>query len=71
MLPFFFWNAFETEWIAQAIRCRSLTAEGRVEFQASLWGLCDGQSGTRTGCATVSPVTLIPAVLHAHSFVYR
>jgi hypothetical protein len=46
----------------------SFTATSRVKVQASLWGIYGGQSGTRTGCAAVSPVTIIPAVLHAHSF---
>jgi hypothetical protein len=35
--------------IAQAVNPRILTAETRVKSKASLYGICDGKTGTRTG----------------------
>ena len=53
--------------MAQAVSRRPLTAEARVRFRVSLFGICGGQSGNGTGFSqstSVFPVNFIPPVLH-------
>ena len=49
--------------MSQAVSCRSLTAEARVQSRASLCGICGGQSGAWTG---LSPSTsVLPCQFHS------
>jgi hypothetical protein len=54
--------------------CWGATAEARVQPQASLRYICDGQNGTGTGVSpstSVLPFNIIPLALHTHSFIYH
>ena len=37
--------------MAQGISCQNLTIEAQVQFQASLYEICGGHGGTRTGAS--------------------
>jgi hypothetical protein len=54
--------------MAQAVSRRPLTAESRVRFRISPYGICGGQSGTGTGFSPEYfgfPLSnFIPPVLH-------
>jgi len=54
---------------AQAVSRRPLTAEAQVRFQVIPCAIYGGQSGTETGFSPssyVSPVSIIPPMLHTH-----
>ena len=56
--------------MAQAVSCQPLAAEAGAQCKAIPWGICGGQSGTGTGFSqstSVSPVGIIPPMLHIHS----
>ena len=56
--------------MAQAVSRQPLTAEAEAQREAIPWGICGGQSGTGTGfcqSTSVSPVSIIPPMLHIHS----
>jgi hypothetical protein len=58
--------------MTQAVSCRPLTAEAQTQSKAILRGICGGQSGTGTGfcqSTSVSPVSIIPPILHTHSLI--
>jgi hypothetical protein len=58
--------------VAQAVSRRLLTAEAGVRIQGSPRGICVGQSGIVTGFTpspSVSPVIIIPPLLHIHSCI--
>ena len=60
--------------MAQVIRCRPRNTKARVRLQVSPYKICVGKSDTRTGsapCSSVSPVSIIPPMLHTHSFIYQ
>jgi hypothetical protein len=60
--------------MAQAVSRRLLTAEARVQFQASQCGFYGGQSGIGTGFSpstSVSPVSIITPMLRTHSLIYH
>ena len=61
--------------MAEAISRRLLTAQGRVQTQASPCGTWVGQSDYGTGFSpnafSFSPVTIVPTVLHTHSFIHQ
>jgi len=65
----------ETECIYCAVRIESLnTTEARVRFQVNSWEICGWQRYTGTGFSpstSVSPVSIIPPMLHTHSFIYH
>jgi len=51
----------------QAVSHRHLTSEARTQSHTGPSEICDGRSGTEIGFSpsnSVSPVTLIPAMLH-------
>jgi hypothetical protein len=55
--------------MAQAVSRRPLTAEARVRAWVEACGICGGQSGTAAGfspSSSVSPVSIIPPLLHIH-----
>jgi hypothetical protein len=55
--------------MAQAVGRRPLTAETRVRYRDSPYGICDRQSNTGTAfspSSSVSPANIIPPFLHAH-----
>lgn len=58
--------------VAQPLRLRPLTAEGRIESQAGLYGICGGQYITWASLLRVlrfNPVSIISPVLHNHSSI--
>lgn len=64
---------FKTKYIvamAQAVSCRSVTAEDRVRSQASPCEMRSGRSGTWTGGFSeyfcLPPVSFIPQMLRTH-----
>jgi hypothetical protein len=62
----------ELSLIGSVLCNRSVTAESQVRFQTSLFGFGIGESGIRSRFSRVlrvSPDTVIPPVLHAHSLV--
>jgi hypothetical protein len=67
------WLVFitETECVYYAVRIESLnTKEARVRFHVSPCEICGGQRYTGTGFSprpSVSPVSIIPPMLHTHS----
>ena len=60
--------------MAQAVSRRPLAVEVHVRSQDSPCETCGGQSGTLTvfsPSTSVSPVSIIPPLLHTHSFIYH
>jgi hypothetical protein len=60
--------------MAKAVSRRPYTAEARVSFQMGSRGIFIGKRGTGTGFSlstSVSPVSIIPPMLHTHSFIYH
>jgi len=60
--------------MAQSVSRRPVTAEARVGYQVSPCGICCGHSGTETGLYRLflsPPVSIVPPLLHSHSFVYQ
>jgi len=60
--------------MAQAVSRRILTAEARLQSHTSPCGICGGLSGSGTGFSpstSVSSVSIIPPLLHTHSFIYH
>jgi hypothetical protein len=58
--------------MSQAVSCQALSVEAWVCSQASPSQISGGQSGSGTGSSTsisVSAVSIIPPMLHAHSFI--
>ena len=59
---------------AVVVGLQNLSAETQVQSQASAWYICGGQSGTETRFSPILllfPVSIIPRILHAHSFIYH
>jgi hypothetical protein len=48
---------------SRAVSCQTLKKEARVQSQDSACEICGGQSGIATG---ISPVSMIPPMLHTH-----
>jgi hypothetical protein len=60
--------------MAEAFSRRLLSTETRFRSQVSPCEICGSQSGTVTGLSQstpVSPVSIIPPMLHSHSFIYH
>ena len=60
--------------LRQSVSRRSLTPEVQVQFCISIFDIFIGQIGTETAFSrrtSVSPVTIIPPLLHTHSFIYH
>lgn len=60
--------------MAHPLSHRAVIIEGLVQPQLSLYGMCDGQSGNGTGFSLITddfPLSVIPPVLHTHSFMYH
>ena len=54
--------------MVQAVRWRSVTAEGPIQSQESPYEMCGRQSGIRVGfypSISVSPACIIPPILHS------
>jgi hypothetical protein len=60
--------------MAQTISRRPFTAQTRIRYQARICKICGDRIGAGTGFSpstSVSPVSIIPPMLHTHSFIYH
>ena len=60
--------------MAQPVSQRALIMKGLVQPQLSPCGMCDGQSGNETKFSLSTedfPLSVIPPMLHTHSFMYH
>ena len=67
-------NQLSACFVAQAVDRRPLTKKDRVQIQANRCVICHRPSGTGlyfSPSTSVSPVSIIPPMLHTHSFIYH
>jgi len=60
--------------MTQPVSHRAFIMEGLVQPQLSSCGMCDGQNGNGTSFSLSTedfPLSVIPPVLHTHSFMYH
>jgi len=60
--------------LTQAVSHHLHSAEAKVQSQAGTCQICGGQSNIVTrfyGNMSVSPVNVIPPMLHTHSYIYH